>query len=159
MISICFADDTSLAYSRLNPAQTETTKAATSGGSVMGMGSATNIPRRIFRCLSKPKINPLPKSKSRCSKKDEELEREWLLLGEPQSPRNTVIIDDEEDTSCLSVAIGIPSSMSTDAVQSVSNIGGNNHSTSDSDSATDIDAIVDEYRQKIKVGNHIQVKK
>lgn len=114
---------------------------------------ASNLSRRIFRCLSKPKIVPIPKSKSRLKKnnRDEELEREWLLLGEPQSPRNTVILDDEHDTSSLSIEIAVAIPASTVDIESARPQVSNESSSRESDSTTDIDAIVDEYRQKVKV--------
>lgn len=88
----------------------------------------------------------MPKPKSRIKKKpDEETEREWLLLNEPHSPRNTVILDDSHDivdTSILSVAEPLPGG-SDDILEE--------EELSDSESSTDIDAVVDEYRQKFKV--------
>lgn len=72
------------------------------------------------------------------SKHDEELEREWLLLGEPQSPRVTVTEPDAES-----------SILSDQPVSDIECI--DRQIITESDSSTDIDAIVDEYRQKIKV--------
>lgn len=81
------------------------------------------------------------------------MEREWLLLGEPASPRNTIILDDEQDTSTLTITptrTEHPSNQDIEALQSpTSNV--LLQSSSDSDSSTDIDAVVDEYRQKVEV--------
>uniref|UniRef100_A0A182Y5S5 Amino acid transporter transmembrane domain-containing protein n=1 Tax=Anopheles stephensi TaxID=30069 RepID=A0A182Y5S5_ANOST len=72
----------------------------------------------------------------------EEHEREWLLLGEPSSPKgpphsppstveSTVLSDQISDIECI--ALAKPENMDSE------------------DSSTDIDAIVDEYRQKVTV--------
>lgn len=115
------------------------------------------------------------KPRHRKQPRTEELEREWLLLGEPTSPRNTIILDDDEqDTSTLTITPPTGPDNSTSNQQSqqqqqqcgemrqqssitsnavmvescrVSDDGGN----SSSDSSTDIDAAVDEYRQKVEV--------
>lgn len=110
--------------------------------------SAGDVSRRILRCLSKPSIVGIPKSKSRSkkNKKDEEMEREWLLLGEPTSPRNTIILDDEQDTSSLTVAVESTAKNDIEAVQTPMK-----SESSESDSSTDIDAVVDEYRQNVEV--------
>lgn len=120
----------------------------------------------------------------------EELEREWLLLGEPTSPRNTIILDDDEqDTSTLTITP--PTELGPDNVTKnqqqqqqpqqhsqqcgelrrqqstiISSNGGlsesgrvsggddddaHNISSSSTDSSTDIDAAVDEYKQKVEV--------
>lgn len=134
------------------------------------------VSRRILRCLSKPSIVSLQKkSRHRKQPRTEELEREWLLLGEPTSPRNTIILDDDEqDTSTLTITpptgpdnatsnqhqqqqqqqpqqqcseIRQQSSITTVESCRVSDDGG----ISSSDSSTDIDAAVDEYRQKVEV--------
>ncbi|XP_049530532.1 high affinity cationic amino acid transporter 1 [Anopheles darlingi] len=73
---------------------------------------------------------------------NEENEREWLLLGEPSSPKDphsnapcivesSVLSDQISDIECITLAK--PENMDTE------------------DSSTDIDAIVDEYKQKVKV--------
>lgn len=150
--SYFITDDTSLGYSQLKPV-TPALKQSASCPSVTTT-SAGDVSRRILRCLSKPSIVTIPKSKSRSkkTKKDEELEREWLLLGEPASPRNTIILSDEQDTSSLTIAANPPSTGNTDhplhAPTKPSPVSG---SDSETDSSTDIDAIVDEYRQKVEV--------
>lgn len=73
------------------------------------------------------------------TKRDEELEREWLLLGEPQSPRVAVSTEVDAESSILSD----PPMSDIDCIAK--------ENATDSDSSTDIDAIVDEYRQKVKV--------
>lgn len=92
-------------------------------------------------------------SRAKKNKHNEELEREWLLLGEPQSPRNTVIFEDAQDTSSLSMAIAAV--VPHDDVESVraTDVDMKETSRTDSDSSTDIDAIVDEYRQKVKISS------
>lgn len=73
------------------------------------------------------------------AKRNEELEREWLLLGEPQSPRVAVSAEVDAESSILSD----PPMSDIDCIAK--------ENGTDSDSSTDIDAIVDEYRQKVKV--------
>ena len=77
------------------------------------------------------------------TKRNEELEREWLLLGEPQSPR-VVVHEPDAESSILSE---VPMS-DVDCIAK----------ESESESSTDIDAIVDEYRQKVKVSKIIKRK-
>lgn len=81
------------------------------------------------------------------------MEREWLLLGEPTSPRNTIILDDEQDTSTLTITPTGPVNASDQDVEALQSPTLNDlvQSSSDSDSSTDIDAVVDEYRQKVEV--------
>lgn len=119
--------NSSLSYSRLN-----------SGNSAP---TTSRIKRTFFflnKGLSQPAIS-LSKSKSKLKikKNDEELEREWLLLGEPSSPiaksppqeaESSIVSDEPQNVDCITKV----------------------DSDSD-DSSTDIDAIVDEYRQKVKV--------
>lgn len=74
------------------------------------------------------------------TKRDGELEREWLLLGEPpQSPRVATVAEPDAESSILSD----PPISDVDCIAK--------ENGSDSESTTDIDAIVDEYRQKVKV--------
>lgn len=153
-----FADDTSLGYSQLKPAATSLRQSVSSASflqSNANVSTAGDVSRKILRCLSKPSIVSMPKPKPRKKKRNEEMEREWLLLGEPASPRNTLILDNEQDTSSLTITptglentapsqdvSGLKASISNDLMQS---------SDSESDSSTDIDAVVDEYRQKVEV--------
>lgn len=108
----------------------------------------------------------------------EELEREWLLLGEPTSPRNTIILDDDEqNTSTLTITPPPPTGpdnvtsnpqQQCDEMRQQASITSNAAATAaalsvcrgseddgsgntSSDSSTDIDAAVDEYRQKVEV--------
>lgn len=117
------------------------------------MSTAGDVSRRILRCLSKPSIVSIQKPKPRNRKRNEEMEREWLLLGEPTSPRNTIILDDEQDTSTLTTTpIGPENASNQDGEMMQSPISNDLiESSSDSESSTDIDAAVDEYRQKIEV--------
>lgn len=148
LILFSISDDSSLSYSRLNVSGVKPSQSAVSLATTTA-ATASSVSRRIFRCLSTPKL--VVPSRAKKNKHNEELEREWLLLGEPQSPRNTIIFDDVQDTSSLSVAITAAAShKDADGVRSVDT---ENKETSsvDSDSSTDIDAIVDEYRQKVKI--------
>lgn len=124
IIIFVLLDDASLAYSRLDVSQKP----------------SSSLRKSIWN-FNKPKAIVIPTSKSRHKKiqQDEELEREWLLLGEPQSPRVIVNAPDDIESSILSDQ---PASDIECIDQQI---------ISDSESSTDIDAIVDEYRQKIKV--------
>lgn len=81
------------------------------------------------------------------------MEKEWLLLGEPTSPRNTLILDDEQDTSTLTITPTGPENSTKQDVEALKSHISNDLSSSgsDSDSSTDIDAVFDEYRQKVEV--------
>lgn len=139
MISIVYpfyaVDNSSQAYQRLESNHTE--KPAPT--------IALNTASRSTWFFKKPQSAPIPKSKSRNNViPDEEPEREWLLLGEPHSPRNTQTLDDSHtmiDTSILTVSEPLPGG--SDVFEE--------EESTDSDISTDIDAVVDEYRQKFKV--------
>lgn len=82
----------------------------------------------------------LSKSISKLNKsgKKEEMEKEWLLLGEPSSPVNR---SDQEPVNAESAIL---SDTDTDCIVKAEN--------SDSDtSEEDIDSIVEEFQQKVKV--------
>lgn len=150
------SDDTSLGYSQLKPTATTLRQSMSSASflqSNSNVSAAGDVSRRILRCLSKPSIVSIPKPKTRCKKRNEEMEREWLLLGEPASPRNTIILDDEQDTSTLTITPTGPENASNQDVDALQSATLNDliQSSSDSDSSTDIDAAVDEYRQKVEV--------
>lgn len=117
--------ETSLSYSRLSTVP-------------------TNHPtgrRRSLWNFQKPIQTAIKKSKSKTkNKNNSELEREWLLLGEPSSPRPTISQRDAESTI---LSDGEPQVSDMEYIAKTEN--------SDSDTSTDIDAIVDEYRQKVKV--------
>lgn len=149
-------DDTSLGYSQLKPAATSLRQSVSSASflqSNTNISTAGDVSRRILRCLSKPSIVSIPKPKPRTKKRNEEMEREWLLLGEPASPRNTLILDDEQDTSTLTITPTGPENASNQDVEALQSPISNDliQSSSDTDSSTDIDAAVDEYRQKVEV--------
>lgn len=146
-----FTANSSLLYSRLNSSTNVKSSQSAVSLATSTATAAGDVSRRIIRCLSKPKIAPLSKytrPKTKCS---EEVEREWLLLGEPQSPRNTVILDDEHDTMSLSLGNTSSSNQTKDVESALTSNVKENASCSDTDSSTDIDAIVDEYRQTVKV--------
>lgn len=111
-------DDSSLAYSRLGTSDKK----------------AILKPKKTIWFFNKDStaISTKPKPKVNKSGNSEELEREWLLLGEPPSPKVT---DNSQDVESILSDLDV-----TDKIENT-----------DSDSSTDIDAIVDEYRQKIKV--------
>lgn len=154
-----FLDCSSLGYSQLKPPKAPIKQSATSPSLQTTTSINENLSKagRILRCLSKPSIVSIPRSKSHCSKRpkrNEEVEREWLLLGEPISPRNTIVLDDEQDTSSLTIPNPKTKSASVNVLDQ--DVEGQskacaNASDSDSDSSTDIDAVFDEYRQKIEV--------
>lgn len=128
-------DNSSQAYQRLETGRTPKPVSIAS--------STANLSTKGTWFFNKPKGVPLPKPKPR-KKPDEETEREWLLLGEPHSPRNTVVLEESQDivdTSILTVAEPLPDA--SDILEE--------HELTDSDSSTDIDAVVDEYREKFKV--------
>uniref|UniRef100_A0A182QSR2 Uncharacterized protein n=1 Tax=Anopheles farauti TaxID=69004 RepID=A0A182QSR2_9DIPT len=143
-------NESSLAYSRLNTGKpTAPAGAGTSSGSSGGTG------RRSLWCFKSSNFcasrtaalahHVLSGSRAALSSSGgfnrEEHEREWLLLGEPSSPKgpphsppsieSTVLSDQISDIECI--ALAKPENMDSD------------------DSSTDIDAIVDEYRQKVTV--------
>jgi hypothetical protein len=67
-----------------------------------------------------------------------EMEKEWLLLGEPSSPINHA---DQENVNAESSILS--DSTDTDCIMKAEN--------SESDSEEDIDSVVEEYQQKVKV--------
>ncbi|XP_032310930.1 uncharacterized protein LOC6503741 [Drosophila ananassae] len=128
------SSESSLSYSRLSTApiakSTSCSSAATSSSSRLKR-SLWNIGLPKHSGLKKPKTKP---------KNKQELEKEWLLLGEPTSPcpqregrdvESTILSDGEPPPSDFEYP--------------------DKFDKSDSDTSTDIDAIVDEYREKIKV--------
>lgn len=75
------------------------------------------------------------------AEKNEHIEREWLLLGEPASSP----IPKQQEKDVESTILSDPS---TEDIECCID---KRSEKSESESATDIDAIVDEYRQKVKV--------
>lgn len=149
------ADTSSQAYQRLESGHAPKKASAPSTVTATVEPVATIAPtsKTLWFFNRASSVTVLPKPKSRVKNKpDEETEREWLLLGEPQSPRNTVMLDDSHDiidTSILTVAEPLPSvSENTHEAEADAE---DDEEPSDSESSTDIDAIVDEYRQKFKV--------
>lgn len=84
----------------------------------------------------------IPKSMSgvKHNNNGEQVEREWLLLGEPPNSIKPDDVPQDAESSILS-------DPSTSDIECIGKVNEN----SESESSTDIDAIVDEYRQKIKV--------
>lgn len=131
--------ESSLSYSRLNTGSNAQERPTSSMGSRL---------KRTLEIISKSttsvnQIVPKSRSKSKLNKNQnqEEMEREWLLLGEPPSPRCVAHSTQDAESSILS----------DDGEAQTSDIECIAKENSDSDSSTDIDAIVDEYRQKVKV--------
>lgn len=101
------------------------------------------------------------KPRHRKQPRTEELEREWLLLGSPQpSPRNTIILDDDEQNNTSTLTITPPTGADSmnqqqqcgdSEMRRESVLSGSNDEGGSSDSSTDIDAVVDEYLQKVEV--------
>ncbi|KAM7352436.1 torn and diminished rhabdomeres isoform 2-T2 [Cochliomyia hominivorax] len=118
--------DSSLSYSRLS---TEP---------ITHSSSASRLKRSLWN-LSVGKQVPSKKPKTK-PKNKQEVEKEWLLLGEPTSPCPQRESKDVESTI---LSDGEPPPSDFEYPDKFDN--------SDSDTSTDIDAIVDEYRQKVKV--------
>lgn len=152
-----FSDDTSHGYRQLKPAATSLRQSMSNTSllqSNTNVSTAGDVSRRILRCLSKPNIVSMPKPKPRTKKRNDELDREWLLLGEPISPRNTIILDNKQDTSTLTITPTGQELVTNTDIEPLQSPTSNElieSSDSDSDSSTDIDAVVDEYRQKVEV--------
>uniref|UniRef100_A0A182MPR0 Uncharacterized protein n=1 Tax=Anopheles culicifacies TaxID=139723 RepID=A0A182MPR0_9DIPT len=146
-------NESSLGYSRLNTGK-PTTASSPSNGTSNGLRSRRRLERlwcfksSNFCSTTKAALahHMLPGSRGQMSHTNgcnrEEHEREWLLLGEPSSPKgpphsppgtveSTVLSDQISDIECI--ALAKPENMDSE------------------DSSTDIDAIVDEYRQKVTV--------
>lgn len=70
----------------------------------------------------------------------EEMEKEWLLLGEPSSPVNRA---DEEPLNAESSILSDVTASDTECIVKAEQ--------SDTDSEEDIDSIVEEFQQKVKV--------
>ncbi|XP_034472835.1 uncharacterized protein LOC117780422 [Drosophila innubila] len=129
------SSDSSLSYSRLS---TSPIAKSHSSSSSAAPSSSSRLKRSLWSIgLSKQSGPKKPKKKQR---NKPELEKEWLLLGEPTSPcpqregkevESTVLSDGEPPPSDFEYP--------------------DKFDKSDSDTSTDIDVIVDEYRQKIKV--------
>ncbi|XP_055635718.1 probable cationic amino acid transporter [Toxorhynchites rutilus septentrionalis] len=127
--------DSSLAYSRLNSSIKPPSSQSSSHKSKKSVW--------FFKRPSTVSLahHVLPSNRANKSNAREEHEREWLLLGEPPSPKapdippnmeSTVLSDQTSDIECI--ALAKPENCDTDE-----------------ESSTDIDAIVDEYRQKMTV--------
>lgn len=80
--------DSSLAYSRIN-----------TGKSTNQTSSTSKLKRTlmIFNRQTQISNQNVPKAKVKKNRNDEELEREWLLLGEPPSSPLSVVHDDRQD--------------------------------------------------------------
>ncbi|XP_034099901.1 uncharacterized protein LOC117565063 [Drosophila albomicans] len=130
------SSESSLSYSRLSTAPIA--KSNSSSSSSGQTSSSSRLKRSLWNIgLSKQGGLKKPKNKQR---NKPELEKEWLLLGEPTSPCPQRADRDVEST-ILSDGEPPPSDFEYP----------DKFDKSDSDTSTDIDAIVDEYRQKIKV--------
>ncbi|KAH8269347.1 hypothetical protein KR018_005980, partial [Drosophila ironensis] len=128
------SSESSLSYSRLSTAPIAKSASCSSAAT----SSSSRLKRSLWN-IGLPKHSGLKKPKAK-PKNKQELEKEWLLLGEPTSPcpqregrdvESTVLSDGEPPPSDFEYP--------------------DKFDKSDSDTSTDIDAIVDEYREKIKV--------
>ncbi|XP_017860392.1 PREDICTED: uncharacterized protein LOC108612026 [Drosophila arizonae] len=129
------SSESSLSYSRLSTAPIAKSSSSCSSAAT---GSSNRVRRSLWNLgLHKQRAMKKPKNKQRAKP---EVEKEWLLLGEPTSPcpqregrdvESTILSDSEPPPSDFEYP--------------------DKFDKSDSDTSTDIDAIVDEYRQKIKV--------
>lgn len=111
-------------------------------------GSSHSRSTRIIQFLRKKSLtqsyNPLTAANVRKTKKpSEEVEREWLLLGEPPSSPRTL-----DHTICTAESSILSDDNATTDTECIGTVKPDN---TDSDSSEDIDAIVDEYREKVKV--------
>lgn len=136
---LIISDDTSLCYTSLR----QSVGASTIDQSQTNSSSIGDVSRRILRSLSKPSMQKKHRKQPRTD------EREWLLLGEPASQRNTIILDDDEqDTSTLTITPPAPLT----GPGNVTPPNAQTHSEdSSTDTDTDIDAAVDEYKQRVEV--------
>lgn len=129
---------TSLSYSRL-----DTHQPTSSSVNVISIPNIKNLWKR--KSVDLTNFGKSKRSKNKNKQNGEEVEKEWLLLGEPQSPR--MMSEQGPDFS-----IG---SAETQPIQSDVEIllesKFESNDDNDSSSSTDIDIIVDEYRQKVKV--------
>ncbi|XP_036329236.1 probable cationic amino acid transporter isoform X1 [Rhagoletis pomonella] len=119
----------SLSYSRLATAPPLVVKSSSSNSRIKRNILSASLAKK--GAIMKPKLKKKPKK---------ELEKEWLLLGEPTSPCPARTPKDVE-SALLADREPPPSDFEYPE----------KFEKSDSDTSTDIDAIVDEYRQKIKV--------
>lgn len=149
-------DSSTLNYCRLD---SETPVAAAGQSTSLSTSTTISSIRRIWN-LTKLETNPI-----KCSKKkrkvpktpaeQEEMEREWLLLDEPQSPRLDRVINGEGVVDGTSNQTGLKTEiLDTKFEEGIIRRGSEgevgNESSSSSD-VTDIDAIVDEHRAKLRI--------
>lgn len=126
-------DESSQAYSRLDSTDNNNVKSKTSLPKRTSMWFKNKAPSISAANLTKS-ISKLNKSTG----ENGEMEKEWLLLGEPSSPINHA---DQENVNAESAILS--DSTDTDCIMKAEN--------SDSDSEEDIDSVVEEYQQKVKV--------
>ncbi|CRL01568.1 CLUMA_CG014212, isoform A [Clunio marinus] len=128
------SDDSTQSYSRLASGNSERPK--------------TSLPKRTsmwFRnkavpSLSSQSLSNMISKKNRSSNGNEEVEKEWLLLGEPSSPVNKF---DSEPVNAESSILNDETTSDVDCIAK--------EEGSDSESEEDIDSIVEEFHQKVKV--------
>lgn len=125
-------EDSSQAYSRLDTGNTSKPKPSISKRTSMWFLNKA-VPsistHNLTKSISKLKIKSVQK---------EEMEKEWLLLGEPSSPVN------QSDQEPLNAESAILSDITaSECIVKAAN--------TDSESEEDIDSIVEEFHQKVKV--------
>ncbi|KAG5675287.1 hypothetical protein PVAND_005199 [Polypedilum vanderplanki] len=136
-------DATSASYSRLNTSNTENSK-ATCPQKKPSWFLNKALPSRLSAQNISKSINKLS-SKSGNDKKEEE--REWLLLGEPSSPVVRTSTQYEE----VNAESSILSDTTTSDVDCIVNLEVHNIDSETSEDEEDIDTIVEEFQQKVKI--------
>lgn len=144
-LCVFLIDESSQAYSRLNSTDNNNDTKSSKVSSLpkrTSMWFKNKAPSLTAANLSKS-ISKLNKNISNSNGNDGngEMEKEWLLLGEPSSP--TINHADQEN-------INVESSILSDSTDTDCIMKAENNSESD-DSEEDIDSVVEEYQQKVKV--------
>lgn len=129
-----FPEDSTQAYSRLDTGSTSKPKPSISKRTSMWFLNKA-VPSISTQSLSKS-LSKLNKSAQK-----EEVEKEWLLLGEPSSPVNR---SDQEPLNAESSILSDATASDTECIVKAAN---SDSETSDED----IDSIVEEFQQKVKV--------
>lgn len=147
-----------LNYSRLDSEAGGTTATGdVASGTTSSMTVSASI-RKLWN-MTKSETNPVnfPKKRKRKVPKNplehEEMEREWLLLGEPQSPRLDRVMGTGDDIQPVDNESEIVDTqlIGEETVIDQLVVAGEDEEEEEEDESTDIDAIVDEYREKVRV--------
>lgn len=157
IVETCPDGTSSLNYSRLDSEVGRAAEAVNDGSSSATMTISTSI-RRLWN-LTRSETNPanFPKKKKRKVHNNpleqEEMEREWLLLGEPQSPRMDRAINGEGLDEGMKSEGEIVDTRLIGEGSVIDRLEGEvaDDEEDESSSSTDIDAIVHEYMEKVRV--------